>query len=58
VGEASISLRRSLAKLEAMTTVCSVGLDMVAVPGDTSAATLVFHARRGRIPAPLQSYRN
>jgi hypothetical protein len=102
----------SLAKLEAMTTVCSVGLDMVAVPGDTSAATLagiiademaigmvnhkttavriipvpgkgpgdmvewggllgtaivqdpgrfscgVFHARRGRIPAPLQSYRN
>jgi uncharacterized protein len=30
----------SLAKLEAMTTVCSVGLDMVAVPGDVSAATL------------------
>ena len=30
----------SLAKLEAMTTVCSVGLDMIAVPGDTSAATL------------------
>ncbi len=27
----------SLAKLEAMTSVCSVGLDMVAVPGDTSA---------------------
>jgi uncharacterized protein (UPF0210 family) len=27
-------------KLEAMTSVCSVGLDMVAVPGDTSAATL------------------
>ena len=27
----------SLAKLEAMTTVCSVGLDMVAVPGDTPA---------------------
>ena len=27
-------------KLEAMTCVCSVGLDMVAVPGDTSAATL------------------
>jgi hypothetical protein len=26
----------SLAKLEAMTSVCSVGLDMVAVPGDTS----------------------
>ena len=30
----------SLAKLEAMTAVCSVGLDMVAVPGDTSEATL------------------
>src|SRR5213075_2665413 len=29
----------SLAKLEAMTAVCSVGLDMVAVPGDTPAAT-------------------
>lgn len=27
-------------KLEAMTAVCSVGLDMVAVPGDTSAATI------------------
>ena len=27
-------------KLEAMTCVCSVGLDMVAVPGNTSAATL------------------
>ena len=102
----------SLAKLEAMTTVCSVGLDMVAVPGDTSAATLtgivadvmaigmvntkttavriipvpgkgpgdkvewggllgtaivqdpgqfscaVLHGRGGRIPAPIQSYRN
>ena len=30
----------SLEKLEAMTTVCSVGLDMIAVPGDTSATTL------------------
>ncbi|MCD4687840.1 MAG: PFL family protein [Desulfuromonadaceae bacterium] len=30
----------TLDKLEAMTCVCSVGLDMVAVPGDTSAATL------------------
>ncbi|MCB2185795.1 MAG: PFL family protein [Deltaproteobacteria bacterium] len=30
----------SLAKLEAMTAVCSVGLDMFAVPGDTSPATL------------------
>ena len=30
----------SLEKLEAMTCVCSVGLDMVAVPGDTSVETL------------------
>jgi uncharacterized protein len=30
----------SLEKLEAMTAVCSVGLDMVCVPGDTSAETL------------------
>lgn len=30
----------SLTKLEAMTSVCSVGIDMVAVPGDTSAAVL------------------
>lgn len=30
----------SLDKLEAMTTVCSVGLDMIAIPGDTSAATI------------------
>lgn len=30
----------SLEKLEAMTSVCSVGLDMVAIPGDTSAETL------------------
>ncbi len=30
----------SLEKLEAMTCVCSVGLDMIAVPGDTKAATL------------------
>lgn len=30
----------SIDKLEAMTCVCSVGLDMVAVPGDTPAATL------------------
>jgi hypothetical protein len=30
----------SLEKLEAMTSVCSVGIDMVAVPGDTSAETL------------------
>ncbi len=30
----------TLEKLEAMTCVCSVGLDMIAVPGDTSASTL------------------
>ncbi|MBI9101620.1 MAG: PFL family protein [Spirochaetales bacterium] len=30
----------SLEKLEAMTCVCSVGLDMIAVPGDTSADTI------------------
>lgn len=30
----------TLDKLEAMTAVCSVGLDMVAVPGKTSAATI------------------
>lgn len=102
----------SLAKLEAMTTVCSVGLDMVAIPGDTSAGTItgiiademaigmvnqkttavrlipvpgkgpgethdwggllgtaivqdpgkfgcdLMWRRGGRIPAPLQSYRN
>ena len=30
----------TLDKLEAMTAVCSVGLDMVAVPGTTSAATI------------------
>jgi uncharacterized protein (UPF0210 family) len=102
----------SLAKLEAMTAVCSVGLDMVAVPGDTGEDVIagiiademaigvvnhkttavriipvpgkkagdkvewggllgtaivqdpgaygcaIFHRRSGRIPAPLQSYRN
>ena len=30
----------TLSKLEAMTCVCSVGLDMIAVPGDTSAETI------------------
>ena len=30
----------SLEKLEAMTCVCSVGLDMIVIPGDTSAATI------------------
>lgn len=102
----------SLAKLEAMSAVCSVGLDMIAVPGDTPPATItgiiadelaigmvntkttavrmipvpgkgpgetvewggllgtaiiqdpgryscgLLHARGGRVPAPLQSYKN
>lgn len=30
----------SIEKLEAMTSVCSVGLDMIAVPGDTAADTI------------------
>jgi len=30
----------TLEKLEAMTSVCSVGLDMIAIPGNTSAATI------------------
>lgn len=38
--EAVKSKALSIDKLEAMTCVCSVGLDMVAVPGDTSASTI------------------
>ena len=30
----------TIEKLEAMTCVCSVGLDMIAIPGDTSASTI------------------
>nr|WP_027106357.1 PFL family protein [Ligilactobacillus ceti] len=30
----------NIEKLEAMTAVCSVGLDMIAIPGDTSATTI------------------
>lgn len=30
----------TIEKLEAMTCVCSVGLDMIAIPGDTSSATI------------------
>lgn len=30
----------TLEKLEAMTSVCSVGLDMVAIPGDTPVSTI------------------
>ena len=38
--DAAIIGALSLEKLEAMTCVCSVGLDMIAVPGDTKATTL------------------
>ena len=37
---AAASSALTLDKLEAMTCVCSVGLDMIAVPGDTSAETI------------------
>ena len=30
----------TIEKLEAMTCVCSVGLDMIAIPGDTTAETI------------------
>ena len=38
--EAAAEGALTLEKLEAMTSVCSVGLDMIAVPGDTPAETL------------------
>ena len=31
----------TLEKLEAMTCVCSVGLDMIVMPGDTTAETIL-----------------
>lgn len=40
LSEAVAAGHLSLEKLEAMTSVCSVGLDMIAVPGDTPAETL------------------
>jgi hypothetical protein len=40
IGEAARAGFLSIEKLEAMTSVCSVGLDMVAIPGDTSAETI------------------
>ena len=40
IGQAAEDGYLNIEKLEAMTAVCSVGLDMVSVPGDTSAATL------------------
>ena len=38
--ESAAAGRISLDKLEAMTCVCSVGLDMIAIPGDTPASTI------------------
>ena len=38
--EAALKNSLTLDKLEAMTCVCCVGLDMIAVPGDTSASTI------------------
>ena len=40
IAEAARNGYLSIEKLEAMTSVCSVGLDMVAIPGDTSADTI------------------
>jgi uncharacterized protein (UPF0210 family) len=40
IAEAARQGYLSIEKLEAMTSVCSVGLDMVAIPGDTSSATI------------------
>lgn len=40
IAEAAAKGFLTIEKLEAMTSVCSVGLDMVAVPGDTSADTI------------------
>jgi len=40
IGESAANGYLSLEKLEAITSVCSVGLDMVALPGDTSEETL------------------
>ncbi len=40
ISEAARNGHLSLEKLEAITSVCSVGLDMVAIPGDTTADTI------------------
>ena len=40
MNEAATNGSLCIEKLEAMTCVCSVGLDMIAIPGDTSAATI------------------
>ena len=36
----AVTLALTIEKLEAMTCVCSVGLDMIAIPGDTPATTI------------------
>ena len=38
--DAAMAGALTIEKLEAMTCVCSVGLDMIAIPGDTSAASI------------------
>lgn len=38
--DAAVAGALTLEKLEAMTCVCSVGLDMIAIPGDTKATTI------------------
>jgi len=40
ISEAAAAGHLSIEKLEAITSVCSVGLDMVAIPGDTSEDTI------------------
>lgn len=40
ISESAAAGHLSLEKLEALTSVCSVGLDMVAIPGDTSDETI------------------
>ena len=40
ISESAAAGYLSIEKLEALTSVCSVGLDMVAIPGDTSAETV------------------
>jgi uncharacterized protein (UPF0210 family) len=40
ISQAAAAGHLSLEKLEAITSVCSVGLDMVAIPGDTTDETL------------------
>ena len=46
-----------LEKLEAMTSVCSVGLDMVAIPGDTERGDDFRHHRRRSWPSAWSTTR-